>query len=188
MKTSIDSWRPFVADTAAPILSNLRPRTMKIHFITTGGTIDKVFLDAEGEYAIGSPEVAEIMKDTSATFDFEIESVMAKDSLEMTDADRQLVRDRVVACGCERVIITHGTDSMVDTARALLGVSGKIVVVTGAMKPARFRDSDAVFNIGVAVGAVLSLPPGVYLAMGGRVLDPRKAYKNREKHRFEERS
>ena len=159
---------------------------MKIHFITTGGTIDKVYFDAKSEYEIGSPQVAEVLKEANVAFDFEIEEVLAKDSLEMTDADRKLIRERVAASPCERIVITHGTDSMVDTARSLLDVAGKTIVLTGAMQPARFRDSDAVFNIGAAIGAVSSLPPGVYLAMNGRVLDPRKTRKNREKNRFEE--
>ena len=159
---------------------------MKIHFLTTGGTIDKIYFDAKSEYEIGFPQIAEVLKGANVTFDFDIEQVLAKDSLEMTDDDRRLIRERVLATSCEKVVITHGTDSMVDTARVLLDVPGKTIVLTGAMQPARFRDSDAVFNIGVAVGAVGSLPHGVYLAMNGRIFDPRTTRKNREKNRFEE--
>jgi L-asparaginase len=159
---------------------------MKIHFITTGGTIDKVYFDAKSEYEIGTPQVAEVLEGANVAFEFEIESVLAKDSLEMTDGDRQLIRERVMASGCERIVVTHGTDSMAETARVLLDVPGKTIVLTGAMQPARFRDSDAVFNIGVAVGAVASLPHGVYLAMNGCIFDPRRTRKNREKNRFEE--
>ena len=159
---------------------------MKIHFITTGGTIDKVYFDAESEYEIGSPQVAEVLKGANVALEFEIESVLAKDSLELTDADRQLIRERVRASACERIVVTHGTDSMVETARVLLDVTGKTIVLTGAMQPARFRDSDAVFNIGFAIGAASSLPPGVYVAMNGRLFDPRRTRKNREQNRFEE--
>ena len=159
---------------------------MKIHFITTGGTIDKVYFDAKSEYEIGSPRVAEVLKEANVAFEFEIESVLAKDSLELTDEDRRLIRERVAASACERIVVTHGTDSMVETARVLLDVPGKTIVLTGAMQPARFRDSDAVFNIGAAIGAVSSLPHGVYLAMNGCVFDPRRTRKNREKNRFEE--
>jgi L-asparaginase len=159
---------------------------MKIHFITTGGTIDKVYFDAKSEYEIGSPQVAEVLKGANVAFKFEIESVLAKDSLEMTEEDRRFIRERVMASACERIVVTHGTDSMVETARVLLDVPGKTIVLTGAMQPARFRDSDAVFNIGAAVGAVASLPPGVYLAMNGQIFDPRRTRKNRERNRFEE--
>jgi len=159
---------------------------MKIHFITTGGTIDKVYFDAKSEYEIGSPQVAEVLKEANVVFDFEIEAVLAKDSLEMTDEDRRLIRERVLASPCEKIVVTHGTDSMVETARTLLDVPGKTIVLTGAMQPARFRDSDAVFNIGVAIGAVCSLPHGIYLAMNGRIFDPRRTRKNRERNRFEE--
>jgi L-asparaginase len=159
---------------------------MKIHFLTTGGTIDKVYFDAKSEYEIGSPRVTEVLKGANVVFDFEIEQILAKDSLELTDADRLLIRERTLASPCERIVITHGTDSMVETARVLLDIPAKTIVLTGAMQPARFSDSDAVFNIGVAVGAVSSLPHGVYLAMNGRIFDPRTTHKNREKNRFEE--
>src|SRR5947207_3980006 len=102
---------------------------MKIHFITTGGTIDKVYFDATSEYEIGSPQVAEVLRGANVTFEFEIEAVLAKDSLEMTDADRQLIRERVAASPCERIVITHGTDSMVETARSLLDIAGKTIVL-----------------------------------------------------------
>lgn len=159
---------------------------MKIHFITTGGTIDKVYFDAKSEYEIGSPQVLEVLKEAGVAFEYEIEQALAKDSLELTDADRQLIRSRVTASPCERIVITHGTDTMVETARALQDVVGKTIVLTGAMQPARFRSTDATFNIGAAVGAVSSLPHGVYLAMNGRIFDPSRVRKNRDKHCFEE--
>ncbi|GEP41816.1 asparaginase domain-containing protein [Brevifollis gellanilyticus] len=159
---------------------------MKIHFIATGGTIDKVYFDAKSEYHIGSPQVLEVLKEAGVAFEYEIEPVLAKDSLEMTDADRQTIRERVLASPCERIVITHGTDTMADTGRLLCDVPGKTIVLTGAMQPARFRSTDATFNIGMAIGAVSSLPPGVYLSMNGRLFDPRKVRKNRDKQCFEE--
>ena len=159
---------------------------MKLHVITTGGTIDKVYFDAKSEYEVGEPQVLDIFRQAHVTFEFTLESVLRKDSLELTDADRGLIRARVEACAEDRVLVTHGTDTMVETARALAGIPGKTIVLTGSMQPARFQGSDAVFNIGVAVGAVQSLPPGVYLAMNGRVFDPAHARKNRDRNCFEE--
>lgn len=159
---------------------------MKLKFLTTGGTIDKVYFDAKSEFQVGSPQVLEVIKEANVTFEFEIESILQKDSLDMTEADRQLVRRRVEADSCDRIVVTHGTDTMVETARALAGIPGKTIVLTGSMQPARFRSTDAVFNIGTAIGAVQSLPPGVYLAMNGRIFDPLRTRKNREKNCFEE--
>lgn len=159
---------------------------MKLKFFTTGGTIDKVYFDAKSEFEVGPPQVREVLQEANVAFEFEIESLLRKDSLDMTEADRQLVRRRVEAEPCPRLVITHGTDTMVETARSLVGVPGKTIVLTGSMQPARFRVTDAVFNIGSAIGAVQSLPPGIYIAMNGRVFDPRKTRKNVEKNCFEE--
>ena len=158
---------------------------MKIKFITTGGTIDKVYFDATSEYEVGPPQVREVLQEGNVTFPFEVESVLAKDSLEMTDADRQLIRHRIEVDDNARIVITHGTDTLVQTALALTGIPGKTIVLTGSMQPARFRNTDAIFNIGTAIGAVQSLPPGVYIAMNGQVFDPTRLRKNREKHCFE---
>ena len=159
---------------------------MKIKIFSVGGTIDKVYFDRLSEYQVGFPSVREILDGLPIAFEYEVESLLRKDSLDMTEADRQLVRRRVEAEPCTRLVVTHGTDTMVETARSLVGVPEKIIVLTGSMQPARFRVTDAVFNIGLAIGAVQSLPPGVYIAMNGRVLDPRKARKNLEKNCFEE--
>jgi L-asparaginase len=103
----------------------------------------------------------------------------------MDDADRDLIRRTIAAQPHRHVLVTHGTDTMVETARALAGVAGKTIVLTGALNPARFQGSDAVFNIGCAVGAIQALPDGVYIAMNGRVWDPARVRKNREANRFE---
>lgn len=158
---------------------------MKIHVLTTGGTIDKVYFDAKSEFQVGAPMVAEVLREANVTIEFKVEPVLAKDSLELSDADRQLIRERILACPEQRILITHGTDTMVETALALQGIPGKTVVLTGSMQPARFRNTDAVFNIGFAASAVQILPPGIYIAMNGRVFDPTHVHKNRERHCFE---
>jgi L-asparaginase len=159
---------------------------MRIKFFTTGGTIDKVYFDARSEFAVGPPQVLEVVRDANVTFEYDIESILRKDSLDMTETDRHLVRQRIEAEGCERIVVTHGTDTMVETARSLIGITGKTIVLTGSMQPARFRVSDAVFNIGSAIGAVQSLRPGVYIVMNGQVFDPRRTRKNLERNCFEE--
>ena len=159
---------------------------MKIKIFSVGGTIDKVYFDSLSEYQVGSPSVREILDGLPIAFEYEIESLLRKDSLDMNDADRQLVREAVERDTCQYILITHGTDTMVETGKALTGIQGKVIVLTGAMEPAHFKSSDAVFNVGVAVGALNSLPDGVYLAMNGRIFDPRKCCKNRARHMFEE--
>ena len=158
---------------------------MKIKFITTGGTIDKVYFDALSEYEVGSPQVEEVLRDANVNLEFEVQSVLQKDSLELTDADRQLIRRAIEAEPCPKVIVTHGTDTMIQTALVLRGIPGKTIVMTGSIQPARFRNTDAAFNIGTAIGAVQCLPPGVYIAMNGQVFEPEKVRKNRDQGRFE---
>jgi len=159
---------------------------MKIKFFTTGGTIDKVYFDARSEFEVGPPQVREVLKDSNIGFEYEIESIVRKDSLDLTERDRQVIRERVAAELCQLVVVTHGTDTMVETAKALEGIPEKTIVLTGSMQPARFHVTDAVFNIGSAIGAVQSLPPGVYLAMNGRVFKPQHVRKNRDRNCFEE--
>ena len=158
---------------------------MTVHIFTTGGTIDKVYFDAKSTYQVGEPQIGELLAEANVGVPFRVTSLLRKDSLELDDADRALIAQRVAAAEETRVLITHGTDTMVETARALLDVSGKAVVLVGAMQPARLRVSDAFFNIGFAFAAVQLLPPGVYIAMNGRVFDPRTARKNVAEHRFE---
>jgi L-asparaginase len=158
---------------------------MRIKFLTTGGTIDKVYFDALSEFEVGSPQVLEVVKDANVAFEYEVEELLRKDSLDLNDADRQKIRQQVERELCPLIVITHGTDTMIQTGRALAGIPGKTIVLTGSMQPARFRSTDAVFNIGAAIGAVQSLPVGVYIVMNGQVFDPRTTRKNREKNRFE---
>ena len=154
--------------------------------VTTGGTIDKVYFDAKSDYQIGAPQIGEILGQLGVAFAFEVIPVLRKDSLEMTDADRAAIRSAIEQTAGRLVLVTHGTDTMVETARALEGIADKVIVLTGALNPARFQGSDAVFNIGCAVGAVQALEQGVWIAMNGRIWNPRHVRKNREANRFEE--
>ena len=157
----------------------------KLLIITTGGTIDKIYFDDKSDYQIGEPQISQILHAMHVAFEFEVSALMRKDSLHMEDKDRKLIRDVVSASEARNVLITHGTDSMVETAAVLQNIPEKTIVLTGALNPARFRDSDAIFNIGCAVGAAQALPPGVYISMNGKVWDPVHVRKNRRENRFE---
>jgi L-asparaginase len=154
-------------------------------FVTCGGTIDKIYFDAKGDYAVGPPQVGGLLEEAGVAFRYEIVPVLRKDSLEMTPADRETVRAVIAAHSCARVVVTHGTDTMIETALTLRGLEGRTIVLTGSMQPSRFRVSDAQFNIGVAAAAAQCLPPGVYVAMNGRVFDPEHSRKNVAAGRFE---
>ena len=153
--------------------------------VTTGGTIDKIYFDDKSNYQIGEPQIGQILESIGVAFRFDVIQLMRKDSLHMDAADRALLRDVIERQSQRHVLVTHGTDTMVDTASALSGIVGKVIVLTGALNPARFVGSDAVFNIGCAVGAVQALPDGVWIAMNGRIWDPATVRKNREANRFE---
>jgi L-asparaginase len=154
--------------------------------VTTGGTIDKIYFDAKSDYQIGAPQIGDILTQLGVAFAFDIVPLLRKDSLDMDEADRRLVRDTIAAQAHRHILVTHGTDSMVETARLLQGIEDKVIVLTGALNPARFQGSDAVFNIGCAVGAVQTLPDGVWIAMNGRVWNPQQVRKNRDANRFEQ--
>lgn len=153
--------------------------------VTTGGTIDKVYFDDKSDYQVGDPQIGRILEELGVGFRFSVIPIIRKDSLHISDADRELIRATIAAQSVKHVLVTHGTDTMVDTARVLAQIPDKTIVLTGALNPARFRGSDAEFNIGTAVGAVQSLPPGVYIAMNGRIWDPLKVRKNVAANRFE---
>jgi len=157
----------------------------QLTIVTTGGTIDKVYFDDKSDYQIGAPQIGDILTQLGVAFRFEVIPLIRKDSLHVTDDDRALIRSAIEAQPHRHVLVTHGTDTMVETARVLADIPGKVIVLTGALNPARFQGSDAVFNIGCAVGAVQSLDDGVYIAMNGRVWDPASVRKNRDANRFE---
>jgi L-asparaginase len=159
---------------------------MKIKFFTTGGTIDKVYFDAKSEFQVGPPQVSELLQHANVAFEHDVESILRKDSLDLDDADRALIRARVAADPCARMVLTHGTDTMILTALALQGIPGKTIVLTGSMQPASLRVTDAGFNLGAAVSAAQTLPAGVYIAMNGRIFNPVYCRKNVAGQRFEE--
>jgi L-asparaginase len=159
---------------------------MHITILTTGGTIDKVYFDAKSDYEVGEPLIGEILQEANVNFDFDVHTLFQKDSLDLTDADRFVIVETVRECTDRHIVITHGTDTMVETARAIEEANtGKTVVLVGALNPARFRSSDAIFNIGFAMAAVQALSPGVYIAMNGQVFSPDRVRKNRAANQFE---
>ena len=153
--------------------------------VTTGGTIDKVYFDDKSDFQVGEPQIGRILQELGVAFRFSVIPIIRKDSLHINDADRELLRQAIAAQPARHVLVTHGTDTMVETAKVLETIADKTIVLTGALNPARFRGSDAEFNIGTAVGAVQCLPPGVYIAMNGRVWNPGKVRKNVAANRFE---
>ena len=159
----------------------------KIHFFCAGGTIDKIYFDAKSDYQIGEPAVSKMLDEMPVHFDFEITSLLRKDSLEMDETDRALIYQAVKAASEEYIVITHGTDTMPLTAQVLADIKNKTIVLTGAMAPAIFRDTDALFNVGCALTAVQTLPKGVYIAMNGQVFDALNVRKDVERERFVER-
>jgi L-asparaginase len=159
---------------------------MKIKIYTVGGTIDKVYFDRKSTYEVGEPKIGEILKEANVNFEFEISSILHKDSLDMTDEDRRLIFDKIASDEHRHILLTHGTDTIIQTAKKLKPIPGKVIVLTGAMEPARFKYSDAAFNIGCAVAALQVLTPGVYIAINGRIFDPDRVKKNLEQNWFEE--
>ena len=159
---------------------------MQIKIFTVGGTIDKIYFDKKSKYQVGEPAVDQVLKEANINFAYQIESILRKDSLDMTDDDRQLIFDKIEADDHTYIIVTHGTDTLIETAKKIMTIRDKVVVLTGAIEPARSKSSDALFNIGSAVDAVQLLPVGVYIAMNGRVFDPNRVKKNMELNRFEE--
>jgi L-asparaginase len=153
--------------------------------LTTGGTIDKVYFDGKGGYQVGAPMVEQILRHGRVNASVSVVELLRKDSLDMDDADRATIRDAVMDSEITRIIVTHGTDTMVETAQVLRDVPGKTVVLTGALQPGRFADSDAPFNLGMAMAAVQTLTPGVYLVANGTVFNADRVRKNTALNQFE---
>jgi L-asparaginase len=152
--------------------------------VTTGGTIDKVYFDAKSAYAVGEPQIAEVLRQAHINENFRMHSLMRKDSLEMEESDRIAIRDTIEASSERRVLVTHGTDTMTETATCLQSIEGRTIVLTGALIPARFRENDALFNIGFAWAAMQILPTGVYIAMNGCLFRPGEVRKDHALNRF----
>ncbi len=158
-----------------------------IRILVTGGTFDKYYDEINGRLAFGDTHLAEMLRLGRCKVDVSIRTVMMVDSLEMTDADRDLVVQHCLQAPESRIIVTHGTDTMVDTARTVAArVSGKTVVLTGAMVPYAFGSSDGLFNLGSAISFAQVLPTGVYVAMNGRCFGWDRVRKNRTTGVFEE--
>lgn len=152
--------------------------------LTTGGTIDKNYFDALSEYQIVDSAVAELLKDARAAVPHRIEEVCRKDSLELTAADRAEIARRVAQAPESRIVITHGTDTMTETAKVLAAIPGKTIVLTGALAPARFAQTDAPFNLGMAFATAQVAGPGVWIAMSGQIFDGLKVKKDRAAGKF----
>jgi L-asparaginase len=158
---------------------------MGIVILTTGGTFDKIYFDANSEYSIGEPCISSILDEGNVMSDYRVQSILKKDSLDITQDEREIIKKSVIECEEERIIITHGTDTMVETAKFLEDVKEKTIVLTGAMQPARFKKTDAIFNSGFAYSAALILENGVYIAMSGQIFNSNNVRKNIDLGKFE---
>jgi len=157
-----------------------------IRIFVTGGTFDKNYDEIHGRLTFGDTHLPEMLRLGRCRLDVSIRTLMMIDSLDMTDADRELIVRHCAQSDESRIVITHGTDTMVETAAALArGVTGKTVVLTGAMIPYAFGSSDGLFNLGSAVSFAQVLPPGVYIAMNGQHFAWDRVRKNRETGTFE---
>ncbi len=152
--------------------------------VTTGGTIDKVYFDAASEFSVGDSVVADLLRQAHVEQPYEVVEVLRKDSLDITPEDRELVRETIAAREEHHVIVTHGTDTMTATAQVLQSLVEKTIVLTGALAPARFAQSDATFNVGMAFAAAETLSPGVYIVMNGQVFEAGAVRKDRDQNRF----
>jgi len=160
---------------------------MKIKIFVTGGTFDKEYNELNGELFFKDTHLTEILALGRSRVPVDITMLMMKDSLHMTDADRSLISKSCQSCPETKIIITHGTDTMVETAQVLAKeVKGKTIVLTGALIPYKFGSSDGLFNLGSAIAFAETLPPGVYVAMNGRFFNWDNVRKNKELGEFEE--
>lgn len=159
---------------------------MKITFIQTGGSIDKDYPRSTMGYAfeITEPAVKRILEKLDPTFEYEIIPFIQKDSLDLTDDDREGILNTCKTISTRHIIITHGTDTMMETARYLSTIQDKVIILTGSFKPERFTISDAPVNIGVAIGAVQTLKTGVYIVMNGEIFKWNEVIRNPETGRF----
>jgi len=157
-----------------------------IRIFVTGGTFDKTYDEITGQLSFADTHLPEMLRLGRSRIEVNVRTLMMIDSLEMTDTDRDLIVRNCQQCDESCIVITHGTDTMVETAAALARrVSDKTIVLTGAMIPYAFGSSDGLFNLGSALSFVQVLPPGVYIAMNGRHFEWNKVRKNRETGAFE---
>ncbi|MFQ5538132.1 MAG: asparaginase domain-containing protein [Gemmatimonadota bacterium] len=162
-------------------------RNEPVRLFVTGGTFDKEYDELRGRLYFKDTHLPEMLRLGRCRVDVQVRTLMMVDSLEMTDADRELIARNCMDAPEPDIVITHGTDTMVETARVLAQkVEGKTVVLTGAMIPIAFGSSDGLFNLGGAITAVQVLPPGVYITMNGRIFTWDNVRKNRDTGIFEE--
>ena len=156
-----------------------------LEILTTGGTIDKVYFDKKSNYEVGDPFVEELLHKMNVNISFKVKSLMRIDSLDMTDIHRVEILNYIKNSNANNFLITHGTDSIVETAIYLKKISDKTIVLTGSLKPAIFIDNDAIFNVGSALTSAQILKKGVYIVINGQIFNPDNVRKNLEKNIFE---
>jgi len=160
---------------------------MAVRIFITGGTFDKEYNELTGQLYFNDTHLHDLLEMGRSRVDTEIRTLMMVDSLEMTDEDRELIVHQCIHCEEDKIVLTHGTDTMADTAKVIAEkVSGKTIVLTGAMIPIKFGSSDGLFNLGSALAFAQSLPPGIYVAMNGRYFTWDNVRKNKQTGMFEE--
>jgi L-asparaginase len=160
---------------------------MSLRIFITGGTFDKEYNELDGKLFFLDTHLPEMLKLGRCKVPVEIRTLMLVDSLEMTDADRQIIVEQCRKCKEDRIVITHGTDTMEETARVLgKSITDKTIILTGAMVPYKFGSSDGLFNLGSALAFGEALPHGIYVAMNGRCFMWDNVKKNRKTGEFEE--
>ena len=152
--------------------------------LTTGGTIDKQYFDSLSRYQITDTTVTKLLAVARVTHPHQVEEVLRKDSIDLTDEDRARIVEHVTGASFSRIVMTHGTDTMTLTARALSAIPGKTIVLTGALAPSRFSESDAAFNLGMAFATAQTALPGVYIAINGSVFRADRVEKDRDRGCF----
>jgi L-asparaginase len=173
--------------TAIVVLGTIRAMTTApdpIALVTTGGTIDKLYFDSLSEYQVGESVVRKLLAAANVKYPYDVIEALRKDSLELTDQDREVLYSCVARLKSSRVVVTHGTDTMTATAERLAAIPGKTIVLTGALTPARFSESDAPFNLGMAFATAQTAAPGVYIVMNGEVFPAHMVRKDRAAGRF----
>ena len=160
---------------------------MPIRILVTGGTFDKEYNELNGQLYFKDTHLGEMLRLGRSRVEVVIQTIMMIDSLDMSDSDRALIVENCRRAPEDRIVITHGTDTMTETAAAVAAAaSGKTIVLTGAMVPYAFGSSDGLFNLGSALSFVQVLPAGVYIAMNGKCFPWDRVRKNRERGEFEE--
>lgn len=162
---------------------------MKILFIQTGGTIDKDYPRLQRGYAfeIAEPAVQRILEKANLAFEYEIQPLLKKDSMDIDDTDRQKIYETCERSSFDKIIITHGTDAMIETAKILASIQHKTIILTGALRPQRFSNTDADFNLGLAIGAINVLTEGVYIAMNGQIFPHDRVQRDEKTGQFVEK-